>query len=76
MILTYFQRLFLQKIYKSVFKQDKYNFTKKIDFWYFHYEMSQKWQIHCVPFLKESIFLNILPQFPTHASTPPQRVFK
>lgn len=79
MILTYFWSFFLKKICKSVFKQDKYNFTKKIEFGYFHAEklyMSQKMANPLCPFLKRINLFEYSPTIPTHNSTPPWIVFK
>lgn len=72
-------KIFLKKIFKSVFKQDKYNFTKKIEFEYFHYEklyMSQKIANPLCPFLKRINLFEHSPAIPTHTSTPPQIIFK
>lgn len=64
-ILIYLWRVFLKKICKSVFKQDKYNFTKKIEFGHFHYEklhVSQKMANPLCPITKR---INLLEHSPT-----------
>lgn len=72
MVLTCLWSFFLKKMCKSVFKQDKYNFTKKIELFMESSVWIRKWQISLCPFIKRINLLNILWQFPTHSSTPPQ----
>lgn len=60
-------KVFLKKICKSVLKQDKYNFTKKIEVGYVHYEklyMSQKMPNPLCPIVKRINLFEYSPTIP------------